>query len=203
MSKRPQQSESSELVTAAQSIEEELRKFEDLAEEVRTGALRSQKNLEKMGKLLTSVADCDERMVASMRTLLGVLNKWRDRQQTLAAEVNSRAQELQQRTQVYQELMVRFSELGQEAGGLSSQMQQVAGMTQQGQAASPEEIISSLQQVNEKMSQVADNAGKLASDAEAQDFLDVSRDAESLRQQLLSARNRANLLQQKLHPANA
>jgi methyl-accepting chemotaxis protein len=203
MSKRPQQSESSELVNAAQSIEEELRKFEVLAEEVRTGALRSQKHLEKMGKLLTSVADCDERMVASMRTLLGVLNKWRDRQQTLAAEVNSRAQELQQRTQVYQDLMLRFSELGQEAGGLSSQMQQVAGMTQQGQAASAEEIISSLQQVNEKMTQVADNAGKLASDAEAQDFLDVSRDAESLRQQLLSARNRANLLQQKLHPANA
>jgi single-stranded DNA-specific DHH superfamily exonuclease len=82
-------------------------------------------------------------------------------------------------------------------------MQQVAGMTQQGQSATPEEIISSLQQVNERMSQVAENAGKLASDAEAQDFSDVARDADSLRQQLLSARNRANLLQQKLHPASA
>ena len=36
MSKR-QQSESSELVNAATAIEEELRKFESLAEEVRTG----------------------------------------------------------------------------------------------------------------------------------------------------------------------
>jgi methyl-accepting chemotaxis protein len=203
MSKRSPQSESSELVTAAMAIEEELRKFEALAEEVRTGPLRSQKNLEKMGKLLSSVADCDERMVAHMRSLLGVLNQWRDRQQTLAAEVNGRAQQLQERTQVYQGLMLRFSELGQEAGGLSSQMQQVAGMTQQGQAASAEEIISSLQQVNERMTQVADNAGKLATDAEEQDFSDVARDAESLRQQLLSARNRANLLQQKLHPASA
>ncbi|HYO55851.1 hypothetical protein [Archangium sp.] len=202
MSKR-QQSESSELVSAATSIEEELRRFESLAEEVRTGALRSQKQLERMGKLLTQVADCDERMVAHMRALLGVLNGWRDRQQTLAAEVNERALELQERTKVYQLLMERFSELGQEAAGLSSQMQQVAGMTQQGPAMKAEEIISSLQVVNERMTQVAESAGKLASDAEAQDFVDVSRDAESLRQQLLSARNRANLLQQKLHSANA
>jgi methyl-accepting chemotaxis protein len=202
MSKRPQ-SESSELVAAATAIEEELRKFETMAEEVRSGPLRSQKHLEKMGKLLNQVADCDERMVANMRMLLGVLNKWRDRQQALATEVNSRAQELQERTKVYQELMQRFGGLGQEAGALSTQMQEVAGMTQQGQPMKAEEIISSLQQVNERMTQVADNAGKLASDAEAHDFLDVSRDAESLRQQLLAARNRANLLQQKLHPANA
>ena len=202
MSKR-QQSESSELVSAAASIEEELRKFESLAEEVRTGTMRSQKNLEKMGKLLTQVADCDERMVGHMRTLLGVLNGWRDRQQTLAAEVNERALELQERTTVYQTLMERFGELGQQAASLSSQMHQVAGMTQQGQAMKTEEVIASLQAVNEKMTEVAEGAGKLASDAEAQDFVDVSRDAESLRQQLLSARNRANLLQQKLHSANA
>jgi methyl-accepting chemotaxis protein len=202
MSKRPQ-SESSELVAAATAIEEELRKFETMAEEVRSSPLRSQKQLEKMGKLLNQVADCDERMVANMRLLLGVLNKWRDRQQALATEVNSRAQELQDRTRVYQELMQRFGGLGQEAGALSTQMQEVAGMTQQGQPMKAEEIISSLQMVNERMTQVADNAGKLASDAEAHDFLDVSRDAESLRQQLLAARNRANLLQQKLHPANA
>ena len=52
-------------------------------------------------------------------------------------------------------------------------------------------------------SRTRENARKLASDAEAQDFVDVARDAESLRQQLLAARNRAKPLQQKLHPANA
>ena len=202
MSKR-QQSESSELVNAATAIEEELRKFESLAEEVRTGELRSQKHLEKMGKLLTQVADCDERMVANMRMLLSVLNGWRERQQALAAEVNERAQVLQERTKVYQSLMERFAQLGQEASSLSSHMHEIAGKTQQGEPMKAEDIISSLQTMNDRMTQVAENAGKLASDAEAQDFLDVSRDAESLRQQLLSARNRANLLQQKLHPANA
>jgi hypothetical protein len=33
--------------------------------------------------------------------------------------------------------------------------------------------------------------------------VDVARDAEALRQQLLAARNKANLLQHKLHPASA
>jgi DNA repair exonuclease SbcCD ATPase subunit len=196
-------SQTSELVEAAKAIEEELKRFESLAEEVRESPLRGQKHLEKMGKLLNAVADCDERMVANMRTLLGVLNGWRDRQQALAAEVNTRAQELQVRTQVYQSLMERFAELGQEAGALSSHMQGLASRTQKGEPVKAEDIISSLQGVNERMSKVADNAAKLASDAEAQDFLDVARDAESLRQQLLSALNRANLLQQKLHPASA
>lgn len=202
MSKR-QPSESSELVNAAMAIEEELRRFEALAEEVRTSPLRSQKNLEKMGKLLNTVADCDERMVANMRALLGVLNTWRDRQQALAAQVNSRAQELQERTKVYQELMERFAGLGQEAGMLSTHMQEVAGRTQQGQPVQAEELIASLQKVNEGMTQVAENAERLANDAAARDFVDVARDADSLRQQLLAARNRANLLQQKLHPASA
>ncbi|QRK07248.1 hypothetical protein JQX13_45610 [Archangium violaceum] len=202
MSKR-QQSDSSELVNAAMAIEEELRKFEILAEEVRTGELRSQKHLERMGKLLNQVADCDERMVANMRSLLSVLNGWRDRQQVLAAEVNNRALELQERTKVYQSLMERFAALGQEAGLLSSHMQELASRTQKGEPVKAEDIISSLQMVNDRMSKVAESAGSLASDAEAQDFVDVARDAESLRQQLLSARNRANLLQQKLHPANA
>ncbi len=202
MSKKPQ-SESSELVNAATAIEEELRRFESLAEEVRSGPLRSQKHLEKMGKLLNAVADCDERMVANMRALLSVLNGWRDRQQALAAEVNNRALELQERTKVYQSLMERFSALGQEAGSLSTHMQQIAGRTQQGEPVKAEDIIASLQMMNDRMSEVAANAGALASDAEAQDFMDVARDADSLKQQLLSARNRANLLQQKLHSANA
>ena len=44
MSKRPQ-SESSELVSAAAAIEEELRRFESLAREVREGPLRAQVRL--------------------------------------------------------------------------------------------------------------------------------------------------------------
>jgi hypothetical protein len=99
--------------------------------------------------------------------------------------------------------MERFAALGQEASSLSANMQQVANRTQAGEPMKAEEIISSLQTVNERMTAVADNAGSLATDAQAQDFVDIARDAESLRQQLLAARNRANLLQQKLHPANA
>lgn len=202
MSKQPS-SQSSELVTTATAIEEELRKFESLAQEVREGPINSQKQLEKMGKLLNAVADCDERLVLHMRSLLGVLNGWRDRQQTLAGEVNVRAQELQERTRQYQVLMERFAALGQEAGALSGQMQEMASRTQKGEQVKAEELIASLQAVNERMTKVAESAGQLANDAKAQDFMDVSRDAESLRQQLLSALNRANLLQQKLHPASA
>jgi hypothetical protein len=204
MSKR-EQPVSAELVTIAKAIEEELRRFESLAEEVRNSPMQSQKHLEQMGRTLNAVADSDERMVAHMRTLLGVLNTWRERQQSLAAEVNGRALELQQRTQVFQGLMERFGALGQEATSLSSHVQELFGRTQQqgGAPLKAEVLISALQMVNDRMEQAAETARQLSSDAEASDFRDVARDAETLRQQLLSARNRANLLQQKLHMASA
>jgi uncharacterized protein YoxC len=204
MSKR-ETTDSSELVNIAKAIEEELRKFESLAEDVRNSPLRSQKHLEKMGKTMHAVADCDERLVGHMRTLLGVLNTWRDRQQALATEVNSQAKVLQERTSIFQALMERMGALGQEAASLSKHVQDLFGRAQQPSEApmKAEELISALQSVNERMLTVAETAKQLASDAETQDFADVARDAESLRQQILSAHNRANLLQQKLHPATA
>jgi DNA repair exonuclease SbcCD ATPase subunit len=196
--------ESSELVNIAATLEAELRRFETLAEEVRDSPLQSQKHLERMARALQEVADCDERLVANVRALLAALNSRRDLQTSLAGEVNAKALELQARTQTYQELMQRFGGLGQEAGKLSADVQTLfASVPEGGAQARAAELVGALQQVNDRMQQVADNAQSLAQDAHAQGFFDVSRDADSLRQQLLSARNRANLLQQKLHPASA
>ena len=203
MSKRSPQ-ESSELVQAAAALEQELRQFERLAEEIRDSPLRSQKQLERMARAMGEVADADERLVAQVHTLLAALNTRRDRQQSLAAEVNARAQELQQRTAMYQELMQRFAAIGQEAKGLSSDVQALFGRMQTAPAETrAEELIGVIHAVCVRMDQVAERAHALSLDAQEREFTDVARDAESLRQQLLSARNRANLLQQKLHPASA
>jgi hypothetical protein len=202
MSKRSPQ-ESSELVQAAAALEQELKRFESLAEEIRDTSMHSQKQLERMARAMGEVADADERLVAQVRALLAALNVRRDRQQALAADVNARAQELQQRTAVYQELMQRFAAIGQEAGGLSTHVQELFGRMQSAQAQTPEELIGAIHSVCERMAEVAESAHALSKDAQAQEFTDVARDADSLRQQLLSARNRASLLQQKLHPANA
>jgi hypothetical protein len=105
---------------------------------------------------------------------------------------------------VYQALMQRFGALGQEAAGLSAHVQELFTRTQQAPGNTrASELVAALHSVNEQMTQVAETARSLAEDAEAQGFPDVGRDAESLRQQLLGARNKANLLQQKLHPASA
>jgi DNA repair exonuclease SbcCD ATPase subunit len=202
MSKRPPQ-ETSELVATALALEEELRRFESLADEVRDSPMRSQKHLERLARTLTQVADCDERLVAHMRSLLTLLNGWKARQQALATEVNGRALVLQERTRVYQELMERFGSLGREAGALSARVQEIFAGTSQGKSVQVEEVITALQGVNERMTEVAESAGQLASEAQEQDFTDVARDAESLRQQLLAARDKAGLLQKKLHPGVA
>lgn len=202
--KKRDKNEASELVNIAATLEAELRRFETLTEEVRETPLQSQKHLERMARSLQEVADCDERLVANVRALLAALNERRDRQTALAAEVNARAQELQERTVVFQELMQRFAGLGQEAGQLSADVQALfSSAPKEGMQARAEELVSALQEVHERMTRVADNAQALSSDAEARGFVDIARDADALRQQLLSARNRANLLQTKLHPAQA
>ena len=57
-----------------------------------------------------------------------------------------------------------------------------------------QELIGILDALNERMGQVADEAQAVTGLAEEQDFTDIGRQADSLRQQLLSARNKLNLL---------
>jgi hypothetical protein len=75
-------------------------------------------------------------------------------------------------------------------------MQQFAQQRQQ--AKTPEEqaaLATTFQALQDRMAQVADDAKALAALANEKDFGDIGRQADSLRQQLLSARNKMGLLQ--------
>lgn len=195
MSKRDKLQDS-ELVVAARALDAELARFESQAEQLEKAPLQSEKHLERASAMLQGLADLDEQLRGRVTALVGAISKVRDRQQAQAEAIHLRAQELQRRTEVFKDLLVRYGALGQNAGELNVQMQQFA---QQRQAAkTPEEnaaLAGTFQALQERMSLVADEAHSLAQAAEEQAFLDVARQADSLRQQLLSARNKMSLLQ--------
>jgi len=198
MSKRDKPQDS-ELVTAARALDAELARFEALAEQLQAAPLQSEKHLERASAMLQGLADLDEQLRAHVAALVGAISKMRDRQQARAEAVHERAQALQQRTEVFKALLVRYGALGQSAGELNVRMQQFA---QQRQAAQTSEARAALagdfEALQARMTQVADEAQGLARAAEEQAFDDVGRQAESLRQQLLSARNKLSLLQQRV-----
>jgi hypothetical protein len=198
MSKREKQ-EPTQLEQAAEGVEEELRRFEALADTVLRTPLDSEKNLERASKALREVAESDERLVAQLQKLVAAVGGVRDRQQEHARGVNARAEELQARTEAFQALLQRYAGLGRSASELNAVVQDIAARRQK--ATTPEDnraLAGSLEQLLERMGQVADEAQGLANSATADDFNDIARQADSLRQQLLSARNKMALLQKGL-----
>jgi uncharacterized protein YoxC len=197
MSKRDK---SSELVAAAEALESQLTRFESLAEQFRKAPLNSEKSLERASKLLRDVAEQDQQLNASVSALVAAVTATRDRQQTQAESVNARAQELQLRAETFKTLLERYGALGQSAAELNQRMQEFAALRTKNQETGGQntELIGILDALNERMGQVADEAQAVTGLAEEQDFTDIGRQADSLRQQLLSARNKLNLLRKGL-----
>jgi cytochrome c556 len=201
MSKRDK-SPPSELVAAAEALDSQLTRFESLAEQLRQAPLDSEKNLERASKLLQEVAEQDQVLNASVSALVAAVTVARDRQHLRAEAVNARAQELQQRAEAFKALLERYGALGQSAAGLNLRMQEFAA--QRAKAQMPEqntELLSTLDALNEQMVKVAEEAQSVTKLADEQDFTDVGRQADSLRQQLLSARNKLGLLRKGMAPA--
>jgi uncharacterized protein YoxC len=198
MSKRDK-SPSSELVAAAEALDAQLTRFESLAEQFRKAPLNSEKNLERASKLLKDVAEQDQHLNAAVSALVAAVTKTRDRQQTQAESVNARAQDLQQRAEAFKVLLERYGALGQSAAELNQRMQEFA--TQRAKAQSSEqnaEVLGILDALNQRMGEVAEEASAVTKLGEEQDFTDIGRQADSLRQQLLSARNKLQLLRNGL-----
>ncbi|HYH96479.1 hypothetical protein [Hyalangium sp.] len=198
MSKRDK-SPSSELVAAAEALDAQLTRFESLADQFRKSPLNSEKSLERASKLLQDVAEQDQQLNASVSALVAAVTATRDRQQVQAESVNARAQELQQRADTFKSLLDRYGALGQSAAELNQRMQEFAAQRAQAQTAEQStEVLATLDALNERMGQVADEAQAVTRLSEEQDFTDIGRQADSLRQQLLSARNKLQLLRKGL-----
>jgi len=191
----------SELTAAAAAVEDELQKFEALSERIRTAEMDSQKNLERFANSLRDVADADERLGQRVRILVTAIATARERQQKQAEMISNRAKELQARTQVFQGLIEQYAILGTKAAELNQAVQQAYQSRQTGTAEGEADATVKLSEINQGTGKLAEEAEKVVNAADAAGFSDISRQADSLRQQLLSARNKLNLLSKKVPSA--
>jgi hypothetical protein len=169
------------LGAAAAALEAELRRFEQVAELAARLELKSQKNLERAARAAQDAAEAQGRVAERVRALVEEIARARERQEDQAKQLEQRAQQIQSRRELLDALLSRFAQLGNEAAEVNALLKEGGRVDE----------------AEERLGRVASSAEELLRDAERDGFEDAVRQAESVRQQSLSARNKLKLLREK------
>jgi hypothetical protein len=189
----------SPLVASAEAFDETLKRFAALAEGLRKGKLDSQRNLERAAEALKLVAGCEEELQAHAQALTLALATARDAQQAQAEAIRVRALEIQGRGEELTRLMRGFEAIGRDAAALNASAQQLAARKRTpDEMVKDGELLAGLDDLQERMTAVLAAGEQLAADARQADFDDLSSKVDSLRQQILAARNKIGLLKEAL-----
>ena len=172
----------SELAQAAMDLDRELQRFEDLSAEAARIKLTSEKSLERATQALSRAAESQDRIQGLVQKLVAAVGASRERQESEASALLARAQEIAARRGQLAALLQRMSGLGRMAKEVQERLQ----------SGRPE-----VDDLQARMQQVADDAAGIERDAREQEFEDMSRQAETLRQQILAAKNKLGLLRKK------
>jgi DNA repair exonuclease SbcCD ATPase subunit len=176
------------------ALEDELQRMATLTREAQRLPLDSQKNLERTQQKLAELGAVDERLQPLVARLMQAVQGLAEEQQANAAALTARAEELRRRREVFQQLMASYAGLGTASQELNALVQAFAAGARREGASAPVGEPPSLEVVQATMTRLLERAGEVAQAAQREGFEDVAGQADSLRQQLLSARNRLELL---------
>jgi DNA repair exonuclease SbcCD ATPase subunit len=182
------------LASAAEALETELRRFEELAEALGRERLDSEKNLRRAAQGLVALRDVDARLAEHLATLVTAIGVARERQESSATAVRDRAELIRQRSEALTELMQRWEALGQEAADVTRITQQATSPPDGANGdEQPAEVGTVFACVDERLGSLAESAQSLADAAQQVEFQDLARQADGLRMQVLAARNKLRL----------
>lgn len=171
----------SELAEAALALDQELRRFEELAEQAGRVKLNSEKNLERATDALARAAQSQDRIQAQVQKLVAAVAAARQKQEAEAAALMARAHQIAQRRSRFGEVLQRMGGLGQMAKEVQERLKGAGD----------------LDEVLARMQQVADDAAEIGRAAQEGEMEDLARQADTLRQQVLTAKNKVALLKKR------
>jgi chromosome segregation ATPase len=169
----------SELCEVALALDRELRRFEELADQAARMKLTTEKNVERATEALTRAAESQDRIQAHVQQLVAAVGAARQKQEADAAALMGRAEQIAARRKEFAELLQRMAGLGQ-----------MAKDVQEALKAGPEGI----DDVQSRMQKIADEAAEITRKAQDREMEDVARQADGLRQQIITAKNKVALL---------
>jgi hypothetical protein len=165
-----------ELIRAAAALEDELANLETLSRAVRKTRLDSEKNILRAAKELNEALKLPERLAEGLGALAQAMQQMQARQQAALEPLAAYATEIQQRRRRLEEHMLAFAALGKAAGEVSSLLQ------------SDRERALIVDQARGDLAKIADDARTLFEAARSDDFPEVAREAEALKQRVAALR---------------
>jgi hypothetical protein len=174
MAKPPSHADSP-LIAAAIALEEQLERFHDGVDTFRKLPLNSKKNIDRATKLLNDLADGEQGLGTQVQALVQAVAGTRDQQNASVEVIRAKAEELKSRAVAFQQLLTQFEAMGVAASELNAKLQ----------SSGPAEV-----DLAAALAALAAQAETLMGNARAQDFDDVARLGDGLKQQLNAMRKR-------------
>jgi len=161
-----------EIVQAAETLESELVQLETLARAAQKHRLDSEKNITRAAKELSEALGLPERLAAGLRALGVAMQQMEARQQAALEPLAAFANQIQTRMQKLAAHMQAFAALGQ-ATAEATALLQAGG-----------ERTALLEGAKAQLNHIADDARALFEAARADDFPEVAREADALKQRV-------------------
>jgi hypothetical protein len=186
---------SSDFLRCAEVVEKEVRRLEELSRAACRIKLGTEKGIARAARELQQALEQQERLAVELRRFAEAMVEMQARQQAALDPLGSRAHEIQSRMTRLMEHMQRFGALGTEASETANALREVTTPTEEMPGASPgTRQAAALIGVDERFRTLLDEARSLAESAEQEEFPDIAREADALRQRLQSMRGRLSEL---------
>jgi len=172
----------SALVRAAASLETELLQLESISRAARKIPLTSEKNIVRAAKELEEALTLPDRLAAGLAALASAMATMQARQQAALEPLAAFAGEIQRRHQRLREHMQAFAALGSAAAEVSARIQSGEG-----------DRSAVLSDVDAQLAKITADARALFDAAHAEDFPELAREADALKQRAASLRRRLDV----------
>ena len=169
----------SALVRAAETLENELLNLESISRAARKLPLNSEKSIARAAKELQEALTLPDRMAAGLQALTTAMASMQARQQAALEPLAAFANEIQQRHKRLVEHMQAYAALGTAAAEVTARIQSGEG-----------ERAEVLSDVDAQLSLIVDKARVLFEATHADDFPELAREADALKQRAGSLRRR-------------
>ncbi|HXI59636.1 MAG TPA: hypothetical protein VNO55_26390 [Polyangia bacterium] len=167
-----------EMVRAAEALEEEIVRLEAISRSSRKIRLNSDKNIARAAAELNEALTLPERLAERLRALATAMGNMQERQQAALEPLAAFAVEIQQRMQRLEGHMHSFATLGKAAGEVNAQL--AGGQADRAAVALAEA----------RLQEISDAARALFEAARDDDFPEVAREADVLKQRMAALRRR-------------
>jgi chromosome segregation ATPase len=181
----------SPLVAAAAAIDQELREYDELAAKAKRIELDGEKALAHAARLLEDATTRQPQIQEKLRALVAEIEAARHRQQQSLDVLVEVSQALAARASDFEGLMRRFAGLGESARAVN----QLTGelVTRNPDGAQKGGLLEGIRALEERMQGVVVDAEALAQDAQQGGWPEIARQADAVRQQVSSAKNKLTL----------